>query len=260
MDLRLHLSVLWRFRYLVLGGLVLAILLSFFSYFRIDLGHMKLGYRSKETWESTETILLTQRVSPIFSTNPSRGGPNADPNWLLSLPSLYSELANSNLISQPMQPELDSLQGSYSASQDFTSSSSGGGALPFLTFYALAPSQAGAVKIARDVSNSFLSYVAQNQASQRIPSSQRVLLQVVTPATYSQAQVAVGRKKTVPIIIFLAVMIATIGLAYILENLRPRWRTGSVHSATPDTTTDVQSYSMRAASTGARTEISRSRI
>ncbi len=33
-----------------------------------------------------------------------------------------------------------------------------------------------------------------------------------------------GRSKTVPIVVFLTVMLAVIGLAFILENLRPRVR------------------------------------
>jgi hypothetical protein len=37
----------------------------------------------------------------------------------------------------------------------------------------------------------------------------------------TQAQLVAGRKKTLAIVTFLAVMIATVGLAFVLENLRP---------------------------------------
>jgi hypothetical protein len=42
------------------------------------------------------------------------------------------------------------------------------------------------------------------------------------------AVLVVGRKKTLPITVFLAVLIATLGLAFILENLRPRLRSVSL--------------------------------
>jgi hypothetical protein len=258
MDLRLHLAVLWRFRFLVLGGLILAVALAFFSYFRVDLSNGTLGYRTQETWQSTETVLVTQKTSPLFSTNPSRGGPNSSPDWLLSLPALYAELASSAVINDHLKPELDALHGSYVASQDFASSSEGGGALPFLTFYASAPSQASSVKLAQASTRTFLNYVSQNQASQQIPNSQRVLLQVITPATASAAQVIAGRKKTIPIIVFLAVLMATVGLAYVLENLRPAIRQDLASSSEAPS---VQPYSVQqAAAGGTRSEISRSRI
>jgi hypothetical protein len=43
------------------------------------------------------------------------------------------------------------------------------------------------------------------------------VLQVVS----TQAQLVKGRKKTLAIVAFLAVMIATVGFAFVLENLRP---------------------------------------
>ena len=51
------------------------------------------------------------------------------------------------------------------------------------------------------------------------------------------ARVFQPRSKTMPIVIFLAVMFATVGLAFLLENLRPRARPGEPVVATPTTST-----------------------
>ena len=50
-----------------------------------------------------------------------------------------------------------------------------------------------------------------------------VLEQVLRPRN---AEIFQPRSKTMPIVIFLAVMFATVGLAFLLENLRPRARPG----------------------------------
>ena len=65
-------------------------------------------------------------------------------------------------------------------------------------------------------------YVQRQQQEAKIPTDQRIHLQIVQRAT---KPVVVGpRKKTLAIVVFLAVLVATIGLAFILENLRPRVR------------------------------------
>src|SRR5262249_18270651 len=57
-----------------------------------------------------------------------------------------------------------------------------------------------------------------------IPPKNRLVMEVVSPANVGQAKISQGRKMTGPIVVFLAIVIAAIGLAYILENLKPRRR------------------------------------
>ena len=60
------------------------------------------------------------------------------------------------------------------------------------------------------------------QQAAKIPTDQRINLQIVQRAT---APVVVEpRKKTLAVVVFGAVLVATVGLAFILENLRPRVR------------------------------------
>ena len=51
------------------------------------------------------------------------------------------------------------------------------------------------------------------------------MLKVVTKARLGNANVIKDRKKTIPIIVFLAVLVMTFVVTYALENLYPRART-----------------------------------
>jgi len=78
MSLELDMRVLWRFRVLVLAGLLLAILLAGMAMFKVDFGGgaPKLTYRQSETWQSTARLLITQDGFPEGRTTlPGAGGP-----------------------------------------------------------------------------------------------------------------------------------------------------------------------------------------
>ena len=63
-------------------------------------------------------------------------------------------------------------------------------------------------------------YIAAQQARAGVRANNRVLVDLVKRPT--QVRVVVPRKKTGPIAVFLAIMISTLGAAFVLENLRPR--------------------------------------
>ena len=52
------------------------------------------------------------------------------------------------------------------------------------------------------------------------PATERVTIQQL--ARPKEAKLIVPRKKTVPVTVFLSVLVATIALVFVLENLRPR--------------------------------------
>ncbi len=54
------------------------------------------------------------------------------------------------------------------------------------------------------------------------PVRDRVVLDVVTKASLGNANVIKGRKKTIPIIVFLSVLVMAFLVTYALENLYPR--------------------------------------
>ena len=65
-------------------------------------------------------------------------------------------------------------------------------------------------------------YISDRQRANKVKPSDRAIVQTIEHP--HGASVFRARPKTMPIVVFLAVMFATIGLAFILENARPRLR------------------------------------
>lgn len=229
MDLALYARVLWRFRMLVLAGLLAAILLAILSYAHISLegGRPKLSPRGAEQWQSESTIFVTQEGFPWGRTvleytpaDPDKGLPAlalGDQGRLSSLAILYAQLANSDVVyeaaarSGPVPATVQAMP---------VTNPSNGEILPLVSIRAVASSPEAAKTSAQRVSDAFRTYFRREQAAAGISPDERVILEVVKSA--DQAQLVAGRKKTLPIIVFLAVATATIGSAFLLENLRPR--------------------------------------
>src|SRR5438445_7332645 len=93
--------------------------------------------------------------------------------------------------------------------------------LPLISVKALSTTRPQAAALAADQARAIIRYVDGNQRATKTPISQRVLVQEVQAPQAALATLVGKRGKTLPIIIFLAVMIATTGLAFVLENLRP---------------------------------------
>ena len=240
MDLQLILRVIWRYKLIVGIGVVLAFALAFLSYYKVSpSGDPKLAPRQAETWESLSTIFVTSRGFPWGST----GAPNApaaadsadatgtaeqppaevgpDPVHLTALAALYIRLATSDPVIKEMEksgPVDGELQAFPVASDD----SGRGTELPMLTLSAQATGPEEAKALADRHRKAFIRYIERQQAGAGIPSDERVVLQTVREPT--EPELLVGRKKTRPMIVLVAVLIVTLGLAFTLENLRPRVR------------------------------------
>src|SRR6266480_2324324 len=63
MDLALYARVIWRFRFIVLAGFLLALSLSLFSLARVSLkgGSPSLTYRQAEIWQSAAKLNVGSR-------------------------------------------------------------------------------------------------------------------------------------------------------------------------------------------------------
>jgi hypothetical protein len=88
----------------------------------------------------------------------------------------------------------------------------------------IATTPAAAATLANDGIVALGQYVAQQQEDQGVPPAARATLQTLNNALPYQAQVFTPRSKTPPVVVFILVMAATIGLVFVLENLRPRVR------------------------------------
>src|SRR5712692_6683110 len=111
MDLMLYFRVISRFRYLVLEGLFLACVLTFFSVLHVSLAHgFKVSYRQSQTYVAEQQLYLnTQGGVPFRSTtaivNPKTGAitypPNlVPPSSLAGTAVLYAQLVNSDVLAR----------------------------------------------------------------------------------------------------------------------------------------------------------------
>lgn len=230
MDLNLYFRVLWRFRLIVVTGCVLAIALAFASLAKVSFadGSPSISHRQQETWQATTRLFVTQQgfpwgrtilpgdsSSPVLPSSTSSGLQFADPTRLAGLAVYYAQLINGDLIQREIRKSVprDIVLSAAPVTDPATNS-----ALALVDVMSVGHTPAQAARVSRAGADLFRSYIAHQQASAGIPLQQRVLLQVVS----TKAALIAGRTKTLAIVAFLAVLIATIALAFVLENLRPR--------------------------------------
>jgi hypothetical protein len=235
MDLQLVLRVLWRFRLIVACGVVLAILLAVTSYAKVGFdGKPTFTPRESEQWESLSTLFVTSRGFPwgsIGANDPrderelvKKGDTGEtpktlDPVHLTGLASLYIRLATSDPILAEMKKR-GPIDGALAAYPVYSDDQGDGAVLPMVTLSAIAAGPGQAQALADRHVKAFLHYLDREQRRGRIPEEDRVHVQVVRAP--SKATLLEARKKTRPVVVFTAVMIAVIGLVFALENLRPR--------------------------------------
>jgi len=229
MDLNLYLRVIWRFRVLVVLGVLLAVALAGLTMFKVS--SKGLHYRQHETWASQAVLLITQSGFPqgrsVYPSAVTKDGvvqPStsfADPSHFADLAAFYAKLAGSDAVIQLMEQQSHPA-GVIGAAPVTIGSGSKTSPLPLLAITGEAAHPRAARKTAAAGAKAFITYLTRQQNAAGIPPKQRVLVQVMNQP--SQASLVQGRKKTIPIVVFLTVLIATLGLAFILENLRPRVR------------------------------------
>jgi hypothetical protein len=233
-DLQLFLRVFWRFRLLVLSGLVLALSLAFLSFVRVDFANgFKTSHRQQEEWASYGRLFVTQEGflwgSSLSKIEPPANDQEAlqDPLGvqrqaevrLSTLAVVYSELVMSDEVKRMIEREAGPLRGRIEAAAVLSEKQD---VLPLISIAGIASSPARARSLTRRAIASFRRYLARQQEVNAIPDEDRVILEVVRQP--DKPRLLKKRSKTFPIVVFLTVMIAVSGLAFVLENLRPRIR------------------------------------
>lgn len=211
MDLDLFGRVLWRFKTIVGAGIAAAFVLAFFAAFRV--GSNGIEYRSQQQWVSYSRIFVTERGFPWGSV-----GGSTDPSRFASLAILYSNFAQSDAVQKLAfggAPKSGTIQAAPVLASQNTSD-----ALPLISVAGISTSRTQAITLARRETLGLVRYVDNQQRANSIPLKNRVVLQVISEA--SAARSLSGRSKTLPIVVFLTVLIAVCGLALVLENLRSK--------------------------------------
>jgi hypothetical protein len=221
MDLSLYSRVLARSWRVVLGGLVLAILLAVFATARpgIDGGVPALTYRKSEVWQSQTTVLLTQRGFPEGRTtfpSASARAPFADPGRFYSLADVYAQLVGGDEVKARIRRS-SQIPGSVSAA---ALQSSAGNPTPLIGIFAKADSPEHATALAAQATRAFVGFIDDRQREAGIPPAQRVVVEKINSA--ESPLLIAPRSKTLPIMVFLAVISASIALAFVIENVKRR--------------------------------------
>jgi hypothetical protein len=234
MDLKLYFSVLWRFKFLVALGILFAMALAVFSFAAPNFSGKGplLEPRQGEEWVSYSETFVTPKGFPWGQDSftdlrkagekkrdADQGAPN--PNHFSELAVLYARLATSDPVRKiimrdgPMYGEID-------AAPVMAGDNNLAGALPMVRIAAIADSEQHALDLVVRTTNAFIKFIEDQQNANEIPQSNRVRLVVTKRA--DKPQLLAGRSMTLPMVVFIAVMILVSGLCFILENMRPRKR------------------------------------
>ena len=231
MDLALYGRVLRRFWYILLFGTTVAIALSLASYFEVsfDGGSPTLTPRAAEQWQSQATLFLTEPGFPAgrrtidlvpvnIAGQVTLQSKYSDPNRYTSLASLYARFAESDEVRALMDRD-GAPKGSFQAiaAADTTYGKAVG--LPMLSLFGTGPTPQIAEETTTSGMNAFLTYLRDEQARAEIAQKQRILVEVVNQP--QPAELIVGRKKTLPFVVFFAILFATLAFVFVLQNLRP---------------------------------------
>jgi capsular polysaccharide biosynthesis protein len=221
MDFRLFFNVIVRFKYLVAGGLVVACALAFLTVFKVT--PHGLRYRQQEKWADTARVLVS--TSTTSDQDPA------------SLAQVYATLATSDQVTKAAIRR-HRIPGTLQADFGYVNRTST--ALPTISVTGISSTPERAATLANDAIGALRVFVQRQQDETGISVENQATLEDLNTAIPFTALVFSPRSKTPPVIVFVLVLAATIGLAFLLENLRPRERKGSVEVEPPATSIDAR--------------------
>jgi hypothetical protein len=211
MDVSLFLIVLWRAKRLVIGGALLAGVLAVLAYGQPSFsgGRATLTPRSAEVWQSEAQLLIGQ------SSYPYRQSPGEPDGALGSLSPIYANLANGSVMQAEIRQRLGT-RGHVKATEDIDLAASS--FLPFVNIVATAPTSAEAARFAKGTASIFEAFVQRQEIAQGVPPKGRIRLAVVRSG--ANPKLVEGHELSIPILVFVAVLMGTMALVLIKENVR----------------------------------------
>jgi hypothetical protein len=225
MDLRLFLAVLWRFRLLVVFGVALASALAILSAYTVSFEGVRptLVHRDFEIWQSHEILYVSAQ------RRDEDGRLQDDPGRAAQFAGIYSRLASSDAVERIVIRRASAVGamriGAVAGRDD-------NGTLPMIDVFGEATNPASAEELARTTSVALREYVADLQAKERVAPAERVQMSVIKRAgdyeglldEASATLLVKPRSKLRVLLVFFGAMGLVVGLAFVLENLRPRLR------------------------------------
>jgi hypothetical protein len=230
MDLARHAGVLWRYRWVTAGGILLGIVLAVLASYKVTTGGLEP--RGSSTYTSESQLLVTQAGFPegrsVLPTPPPSDGLTpqpaendkelqfADPSRFMTLADLYSTLIVSDE-ARSLIPEKPS------ASQIIASplpAVSGVPVLPIIQLTTTADTAAGAQALNTHTADALRELLKDRQAKADISPAQSVQIQTVnapSPGALTGRPSHAGS-----ILALLLCLIGTVAVTHLLEMLRTR--------------------------------------
>ena len=228
MDLRLFGRVLWRFRILMGAAFLLAVALALLSVYQVRFsGGLVLKARTATFYKADATLFVTQHGFPWgYADQPYRVVGKTTPTPVLhgdqarltNLAQIYAEYANGDEVAATIKRQ--GLKGKIDAQPITTNLNVGAPTLPLIDVAGIAAGKQAARRVAQAATDALVAYVEGQAQAADIPLERRVMIQELQRP--KKVTVFQKPKQTVPILVFLTVMLAAVGLAFVLENLRPR--------------------------------------
>jgi len=242
MDLARHAGVLWRYRWVTVGGVVLGILLAVFASYKVTTSGLEP--RGSSTYSSESQLLVTQvgfpegrsvlpTPPPVDGLTPQPTGNEkelefADPSRFMTLADLYSTLIVSDE-ARGLIPEKPS------ATQIIASplpAVSGVPVLPIIQLTTTADTAAGAQALNTHTADALRQLLKDRQAKADITPDESVQIQTVNAPS---AGTLTGRPSHAgSILALLLCLIGTVALTHLLEMLRTRREGDSLESVDLD--------------------------
>ena len=228
MELSRHAQVLWRFRVIIVAGVLAGLVLAIGTLFSVS--SSGLQWRQALEYKSSSTLFVTQPGFPwgrAYLPTATDGAPAtatapdqnfAEPARFAGLASIYSFLVRGDEVRAliPGHPS-----DSQIAAEPFVSSTGGNAdTLPLIGLVTLGKTPLAAQQLNAESIKALTTYIARQQRASKTANAQRAVIQVLNPP--SAGVVAKPRSMTGAIVVFLLCVIGAVALAYIIENLKPR--------------------------------------
>lgn len=222
MELRVFIRVIARFKWLFLGGVLLAVAAAFFSTASMTFaeGRPVVSWRAQEGWSSSSRLLVTAPSIKYGSiggstSTPSAGDFESRAPWLATL---YASFATSDRVKDIIRGSGPRPRGKYAIAASAISTPSGA-VLPIVQLTATWNTARGSRLLADRAAQALMSYVEQQQIATDVPKGSRVQLVVLNKG--GNTTLTAPRSKALPVIAFLAVLFAMIALLFAADNLVP---------------------------------------
>jgi hypothetical protein len=228
MDIALHLRVIWRFRVLLLIGVVIGALVATLSVAKVEFGNgiPTLESREQKVYASSGRLLVSQSGFPLGRSTLSDLLPGPTPIPRFSPPARFTELAALYAELATSDPVLRRTGGRVSGLQVFPSTQ-----FPIITFTATGLSPVQAQRNVQLAMAALSEYIAEQQRRNRIEAQNRVLLNVIVQPRGAFLVTKVSRVR--PLAIFMLIVGGTLLGVFLLENLRPRPAMAAVQPEPP---------------------------